>query len=80
MADLLEAMRRNPKADWTIDDVKKVCARNDVACVPPRGGGGHYKVSHPRITHILTVPFRRPIKPLYIELLVDFIDNVRNLP
>ena len=27
---------------------------------------------------ILTVPFRRPIKPVYVRKLVRFIDAVRN--
>jgi hypothetical protein len=69
-------MRRNPKGNWTIADVKAVCAEHDVDCDPPRGGGSHYKVSHPSAARILTMPSRRPIKPIYIKRLVEFIDEV----
>jgi hypothetical protein len=79
MGDLLEEMKRNPKGDWTINDVAKVCAEHGVACNPPKGGGSHYKVSHKRITHIQTIPFKRPIKPVYIKRLVVFLEVVRKL-
>jgi hypothetical protein len=46
---------------------------------PPTGGGSHYKVSHPSMARIVTVPFRRPIKPIYIRLVVRFIDEVHDL-
>jgi hypothetical protein len=47
MTDLLDRMRLSPAADWTIGDVMTVCAQHGVRCVPPSGGGSHYKVSHP---------------------------------
>jgi hypothetical protein len=76
----LEAMRRNPRADWTISDVEAVCREHDLNCDPPRGGSSHYKVSHPKVNAILTVPSRRPIKPVYIRKLVEMIDLVRDHP
>jgi hypothetical protein len=78
-ADLLEQMKRNPHGDWTIKDVETVCAQHNVSCKPPTGGGSHYKVYHPRIDHIQTVPFKRPIKPVYIRRLVRFLEVVRSL-
>jgi hypothetical protein len=71
---LLERMRRNPR-DWRIEDVEAVCASFGVACTPPRKGS-HYKVKHESHADILTVPARRPIKPVYIEALVRLIDAV----
>lgn len=41
---------------------------------PP--GGSHYGVSAPGWRHHVTVPFARPIKPVYIRRLVRFIDAV----
>jgi hypothetical protein len=79
MADLFEQMRGNPQGDWTIKDVQKVCRENGLTCQPPTGGGSHYKVSHPRIAYIQTVPFKRPIKPVYIKRVVSFIMAVRML-
>lgn len=41
---LLEQMRRNPRADWDIDDVAKLCAEHDIELEPP---SSHYKaISH----------------------------------
>lgn len=72
--DLLDRMRRNPAGDWTLADVERLCAGHDVRCAPPSGGGSHYKLSHPSRPAILTIPRARPIKPVYIRKLVQFIE------
>jgi hypothetical protein len=78
MSKRLEAMRQNPQSDWKIVDVEALCKEYEINCSPHRGGSSHYKVSHPWLTEILTVPFKRPIKPVYIRQLVKFVDAVRN--
>lgn len=80
MSRRLEDMRRNPAADWRIEDVVALCREFGVLCEPARGGGSHYKVGHPRLAEKLTIPFKRPIKAIYIRKLVAFIDAVRMLP
>lgn len=80
MSDRLESMRANPRGNWTIGDVERLCREFGLLCEPPRGGGSHYKVGHPRIARKLTVPFKRPIKPVYIRMLVALVDEVRSLP
>ena len=77
MRDFLERMKRNPAGDWSIRDVEQVCRADGISCTPPSGGGSHYKISHPSQREILTVPFRRPIKPVYIRKLVRFIEAVQ---
>jgi hypothetical protein len=74
MNDLWERMRRNPAGDWTIRDIEALCKAHHVQCSAPTGGGSHYKISHPSQREILTIPFRRPIKPVYIRKLVRFIE------
>jgi hypothetical protein len=71
---LLERMRGNPVGDWTLPDVEKVCRMHGLQCQPPTGGGSHYKISHPGSPMILTIPFRRPIKAVYIRKLLAFVD------
>lgn len=71
-AKLLERMRTNPKSDWRIEDVQSVCTAFGVSCRNPNVGS-HYVVSHPSQTEILTVPFKRPIKPVSIRRLVTYI-------
>jgi hypothetical protein len=75
-SSLLESMRRNPRGDWGIDVERRVCTEHGLGCDPPKGGGSHYKVTHPDRPDILTVPARRPIKPIYIKKLVQLIDGV----
>jgi hypothetical protein len=70
-------MRRHAHGDWSIRDVKAVCDEAGVRCEPPRSGGSHYKVFHSAVAEILTVPFKRPIKPVYIRKLVAFIDEAK---
>ena len=71
MNDRLEAMRANPAAGWTMSDVEAVCREHDVACAPPRGGGSHYKIAHPAMAEKLTIPARRPIKPVAASAAYD---------
>jgi hypothetical protein len=73
MSDLLDQMRRNPQGDWTIKDVERVCREHGLNCWAPRRGS-HYKVNRPGYVPIVTIPFARPIKPVYIRRLVYIID------
>ena len=76
MSERLEAMRSNPQAGWRISDVEYVCRKHGALCEPSRGGSSHYKVAHPSIPRKLSIPFARPIKPVYIRDLVRFIDEL----
>lgn len=73
----LDQMARNPQADWSINDIKTVCADNGFACTAPRGGGSHYKISSPHLNEILTIPARKPILPVYIRAFVGFVRKSR---
>jgi hypothetical protein len=72
----LEKMRANPKADWTTSDVDAVYREYGLRCTPPWGGSSHYKVSHPFQRDVIMVPYRRPVKQVYIPDLVRYIDAV----
>ena len=78
MSNLLETMRANPTANWRIADIEAICEKYGVRCKPPRGGGSHYKVSHPSQDNIVTIPFRRPVKSVYIVKFVRYIEAVRD--
>ncbi len=71
---LLERMRRNPGGDWTVADVKLLCERHGFLFRQGKGTS-HAHVKHPRAVEILTIPARRPIKPVYIRQLVRTIDR-----
>jgi predicted RNA binding protein YcfA (HicA-like mRNA interferase family) len=71
-AKLLEQMRRNPRGDWRINDIETVAAEFGFIVHSPKRGS-HYVVHHPDHTTKLTVPARRPIKPIYIRLFVQLV-------
>jgi hypothetical protein len=80
MSKRLAAMSSNPRGNWTIADVEALCREFGISCAPPTGGGSHYKVAHPRMREKLTIPFKRPIKPVYIRKLLAFVEAVRMFP
>lgn len=71
--ETLDAMRRNPQADWTIGDVERVCRQIGADCSAPTRGS-HYKISSKNLEGALTIPFRRPIKTRYIKDFVRFAE------
>lgn len=74
MGKTIDRMRSNPKADWHISDVEKACREAGVSCMKP-ANGSHYKIGNPKTGRRLTIPARRPIKPVYITMLVQFLDE-----
>jgi len=70
---LLEQMRANPRNDWQIVDIRKLCNEYGVKMDSPPSGS-HYKIHSDYIYDILIVPAKRPIKAIYIKRLVTYID------
>ena len=74
----LSQMRTNPKGDWRIEDLETVAAA--LGLQVRKSGGSHVVFSHPAVATRLTVPARRPIKPVYIRHFVELIDEIRGVP
>jgi hypothetical protein len=66
-------MRADPRADWTIADVERLCNEIGLTMEPP-ARGSHFKVWLNRVAGQQTLPARRPIKPVYIRSLVALAD------
>ena len=64
----LDRMLDSPAADWTITDIERLCREEGLSIRPP-SHGSHYTVFSDALHGILTVPARRPIKPVYIRKL-----------
>lgn len=73
-SDLLERMKRNPAGDWSIQDVEALCRERGLLFRPGKGTS-HCHAKHPSAREILTIPARRPIKPVYIRKLVRYIET-----
>jgi len=69
---LLEKMRRNPR-DWRIEDLVVVAARQGLQV--RNDGGSHFIFSAPGSNLHLSIPSRRPIKPLYVERFLALIEG-----
>jgi hypothetical protein len=67
-------MRSNPAGAWTIRDVETVCRQQGLLFRPGKGTS-HCYVKWPGAREILTIPARRPIKPVYIRKLVRYIET-----
>jgi hypothetical protein len=72
---LLTRMRRNPAGDWAIQDIERLCGGLGWQCLPPTGGGSHWKITAVDEGAILTIPAKRPIKPVYIRKLLAMIER-----
>lgn len=69
----LEAMRANPY-DWRIGSLEAVAKTHGVNV--RKSGGSHPVFERPAIAEALSVPARRPIKPVYVRRSV-VIDAVK---
>ena len=69
---LLSGMRRSPRG-WRIEDLKIVADRFGID--HDQGGTSHVVFRHPKSGR-LSVPARRPIKPVYIRLFLELIDRL----
>jgi hypothetical protein len=71
---ILVRMQENPRADWGIKDIAKLCDEYGLALLPP-SSGSHYKVCSEHLRDILTIPAHRPIKAPYIRQLISYVQG-----
>lgn len=75
---LLLKMRRN-RTGWRIEELQTVADENFVEWRRPGRGGSHVIFSAPGVREIVSVPSRRPIKPVYIKQFLSLIDAAREI-
>ena len=71
---MLQKMRRTQEG-WRIDQLQAVADGNGVEWRRPGHGGSHVIFSAPGVREIVSVPAKRPIKPIYIRQFLGLIDN-----
>lgn len=69
-------MKRNPRAGWTLDEVKSLCGGLGIRCSPPVGAGACCALSHASVEGFLTLPTGRRLKALYVLLVVELAERV----
>jgi hypothetical protein len=74
----LEKMRKHPLG-WRIEELQAVAERSSVEWRRPGRGGSHVIFSAPGVREIVSVPSKRPIKPIYVRQFVALIDAAGGL-
>lgn len=72
-AKLLRKMRRNPR-DWRIEDFETIADRFEIKV--RKAGGSHAVFFHEASGRSLSVPSRKPIKPIYVQAFVAMLDDL----
>jgi hypothetical protein len=71
----LARIRRNPRGDWRIEQLKAIA---DHRGVPYRRPGTSHVIFAPPGRNMLSVPAHRPIKPVYVRQFIAMIDAIRD--
>lgn len=72
---LVERMRSNPR-DWRMESLETVARRYGVEVL--RTGGSHFIFLHADSEIAVSIPFNRPIKPVYVVQFLALIDDIGN--
>ncbi len=70
---LLAKMRGNPR-DWRIEDLEVVAKRHGIEV--RKTGGSHFVFLHSASEIAVTIPFKRPIKPVYVIAFLALLDEI----
>lgn len=70
---LLAKMRANPR-DWRIEEIEAVARRFGVDV--RKTGGSHFVFLHPDAEIAVTIPFKRPIKPVYVMQFLALLEEI----
>lgn len=57
---------RNPK-NVNFDELDKLLRRYGFECRQPSKGSSHYNYYHPDLPELITIPYDRPIKAVYVK-------------
>ena len=72
---MLQKMRQH-QIGWRIEELQSVAEKHSVEWRRPGRGGSHVIFSASGVREIVSVPAKRPIKPVYIKHFVALIDAV----
>ena len=65
---------RKTAVGWRIEDLQRVAEESLIQWRRPGRGGSHVIFSAPGVREIVSVPAKRPIKPIYIKHFLALID------
>ena len=65
---------RGSQIGWRIEELQAVAEANSVEWRRPGRGGSHVIFGAPGVREIVSVPAKRPIKPVYVKQFLALID------
>lgn len=65
----------NPK-DVNFDELDKLMRKHGFERSNPGSGSSHYTYRHPDLTDILTIPYKRPVKAIYVKQAIAAIEQL----
>lgn len=65
---------RSVQTGWRIEELQSVASENHLEWRRPGRGGSHVIFSAPGVREIVSVPSKRPIKPVYIKQFLALVD------
>lgn len=72
-ARLVARMRTNPR-DWRMESLETVARQYGVRV--RKTGGSHHVFLHPDSELAVSIPFGRPIKPVYVIQFLALLDDI----
>ena len=73
---LFKQMQNSPQ-DWRIEEIDTVARHFGFGRI--EGKGSHTKFYHDKLPEILSVPVKRPIKPIYVKQLLALIEKLEDM-
>jgi predicted RNA binding protein YcfA (HicA-like mRNA interferase family) len=70
---LIQKMHNNPR-DWKLDTLETIAARLGIKI--RKSGGSHVVFMHELSNRVITIPAKRPIKPIYIQQFLALINDI----
>lgn len=67
--ETLDKMSASPQSDWRITDLETLADRIGLIVRKPKRGS-HYTFASPHVDRIEPIPYKRPIKPVYVKKFV----------
>ncbi|WP_003545742.1 hypothetical protein [Desulfotomaculum nigrificans] len=66
----------NPK-NVKFETLDRFLKQYGFVCRQPSGGSSHYNYYHPELPDILTIPYARPIKAIYVKKAIAAIEKIK---
>jgi len=73
---LYNKIASNPK-NVDFESLNKLLLRYGFKCKKPKSGTSHYNYYHEKLPDILTIPFDRPVKSVYVKKAIAAIERLK---